>query len=99
MTLSIGPGEEYGDLPHLFARHPHKRDTEMPIAVVAETAVVRDFQVPLWRLSLFLMKCVVASVPALLLLAVMLYGLGHLLDAAFPELFRANILILPEPRS
>lgn len=56
-------------------------------------AKVERFNVPFLHLMLFLMKAVVAAIPALLLLAVILWFAGQALQAFFPELVQLKILI------
>ena len=56
-------------------------------------ASVERINVPFFRLMFFLMKAVVAAIPALLLLAVILWFAGQALQAAFPELIQMKILI------
>lgn len=59
----------------------------------APPATVTAFDVPFWKLSLFLVKVVVAGIPALLLLGAILYGLGQALQTFFPALVKLKILI------
>lgn len=61
----------------------------------AETypAVVRAIDVPFFKLVLFFIKAVFAAIPALVILAVLLWLGGQALEAAFPELLKAKILI------
>lgn len=61
---------------------------EEPVA-----ATVRRFDVPLTHLVGFFLKCVVAAIPALILLGVILYFAGKGLEAFFPDLVRMKILI------
>lgn len=56
-------------------------------------ASVERINVPFFRLMFFLMKAVVAAIPALLLLAVILWFAGQALQAFFPELIQMKILI------
>jgi hypothetical protein len=55
--------------------------------------VVRRFDIPFLHLSLFFLKAVVAAVPALILLGVILWFGGQLLETMFPELIKMKILI------
>lgn len=59
----------------------------------APPATVTAFDVPFWKLSFFLLKVVVAGIPALLLLGAILYGLGQGLQTFFPALVKMKILI------
>ncbi len=56
-------------------------------------ASVERINVPFFRLMFFLLKAVVAAIPALLLLAVILWFAGQALQAFFPELVQMKILI------
>jgi hypothetical protein len=62
-------------------------------ALPAPAATVTDFDVPFAKLMMFFVKAVFASVPALLLLTIMLWLFGHGLQAAFPQLLKMKILI------
>jgi hypothetical protein len=59
----------------------------------APPATVTAFDVPFWKLSLFLVKVVLAGIPALLVLGAILYGLGQALQTFFPALVKLKILI------
>jgi anti-sigma factor RsiW len=59
----------------------------------AYPASVRSIDVPFFRLMLFFMKAVFAAVPALMVLIALLWLGGQALEAAFPELLKAKILI------
>lgn len=56
-------------------------------------ATVRAIDVPFFKLVLFFVKAVFAAIPALIILAVLLWLGGQALEAAFPELLKAKILI------
>jgi hypothetical protein len=56
-------------------------------------AAVRAIEVPFFRLMLFFIKAVFAAIPALVILAGLLWLGGQALEAAFPELLKAKILI------
>ena len=51
----------------------------------APPATVTAFDVPFLRLSMFLIKVVLAGIPALLLLGAILWGAGHALQTFFPR--------------
>ncbi len=59
----------------------------------AYPAAVRSIDVPFFRLMLFFIKAVFAAIPALIILAGLLWLGGQALEAAFPELLKAKILI------
>ena len=52
-----------------------------------------DLQVPFFRLMIFMIKAVVAGIPALILLLAILWGLGQVLTTFFPWLVKLKILI------
>lgn len=56
-------------------------------------AAVTRFDVPFMRLVLFFFKAVFAAIPALIVLGVMLWFAGHILQTQFPELIKMKILI------
>jgi hypothetical protein len=56
-------------------------------------AAVTRFDVPFMRLVMFFLKAVIAAIPALILLGVMLWFAGHILQTQFPELIKMKILI------
>jgi hypothetical protein len=56
-------------------------------------AAVTRIDVPFLRLVVFFLKAVIAAIPALILLCVILWFAGHLLQAIYPELVKMKILI------
>ena len=56
-------------------------------------AAVTRFDVPFMRLVMFFLKAVFAAIPALILLGVLLWFAGHILQTQFPELIKMKILI------
>lgn len=56
-------------------------------------AAVKRFDVPFVTLSLFFLKAVVAAIPALILLGVILWVAGDILQAYFPWLIKMQIFI------
>ncbi len=56
-------------------------------------AIVHGFDVPFLHLVKFFCKAVFAAVPALILLTAILWLLGGLLQAFFPDLIKMKILI------
>jgi len=67
--------------------------TDYAEATEAYPAVVTRFNVPFLSLMLFFIKAVLAAIPALILLAAILYGSGLALKAYFPWLVQTEILI------
>lgn len=62
-------------------------------AVEPMPATVKRFDVPFTTLSLFFLKAVVAAIPALILLGVILWIAGDILQAYFPWLIKMQIFI------
>ena len=56
-------------------------------------ATVRRFDVPFVHLATFFIKAVLAGIPALILLGVILWFAGALLQSLFPALIKMKILI------
>ena len=56
-------------------------------------ATVKRLDVPFWRLMLFFIKAVLAAIPALILLGVLIWFAGDLLQKHFPELIKMKISI------
>jgi hypothetical protein len=63
------------------------------IADMPYPAAVRRFDVPFFHLTTFLIKAVLAAIPALFLLAAVLWIAGAGLQALFPDLIKMKILI------
>lgn len=66
-------------------------DRDMALVLPAPAATVADFDVPFFRLMMFLIKAVFAAVPAMLLLTALLWLFGQGLQAAFPQLVKMKI--------
>jgi hypothetical protein len=64
-----------------------------PLADDPVAARVTHLDIGFFRLMAFLLKAVIAAIPALLLLGVVLWFAGQALQAAFPELIQMKILI------
>lgn len=62
-------------------------------AEIAMPAIVRAIDVPFLQLVKFFIKAVVAAIPAIILLMVVLWGIGQVLELAFPDLVKMKILI------
>ena len=58
-----------------------------------ESVTVTRFDVPFGHLAKFFVKAVFAALPALLLLTVVLWGVGEVLQRYFPWLLKMRILI------
>jgi hypothetical protein len=60
---------------------------------VSDGMTVTRFEVPFHRLVTFFMKAVFAALPALLMLTIMLWTIGEVLQRYFPWLLKMRILI------
>jgi hypothetical protein len=58
-----------------------------------QPVAVERFNVPFFRLAWFLIKCVLAGIPALMLLFAILWGFGQALQKFAPALVKLRILI------
>lgn len=56
-------------------------------------AVVKALDIPFGDLVAFCIKAVLAAIPALLLLMVILWGVGQILETLVPDLLKMKILI------
>jgi hypothetical protein len=56
-------------------------------------ATVTRLDVPFLHLMMFFLKAVVAGIPALFLLLAILWGIGEMITATFPDLIKMQILI------
>ena len=56
-------------------------------------ATVTRLDIPFVHLMLFFLKAVIAGIPALILLLAILWGIGEILTATFPELIKVKVLI------
>lgn len=69
------------------------RPSDAALNVVGMPATVKRFDVPFSHLVRFFLKCAVAAIPALILLGCILWLLGALSTALFPNLVKLKILI------
>lgn len=63
------------------------------LAGEAQPAMVTAIRMPFLQLVAFFLKAVLAAIPALILLGVILWGLGTLLQLVFPSLVKMRIFI------
>ncbi len=80
-----------GSVPHVFGRSDGY--TGAPPVNDPPPAAVTRFDVPFGHLALFFLKAVIAAIPALILLGIILWFAGQLLQTFFPELVKMKILI------
>lgn len=110
MSLSMSADDRIDDLPKTF-RNKSLRTSDEPMqttasafpgAAVGMTAgtgnVVTDIKIPFWRLVIFLMKVALASLPALLIVAMILWGVAEVVGALFPNLVKLKIQIYVPPK-
>lgn len=64
-------------------------------APVAGDGTVTRLQIPFVHLVVFLVKAVVAAIPALVLLTILLWGMGQGLKAVYPDLRHFEIIVRP----
>lgn len=57
-------------------------------------AVVKQLDIPFFRLMFFFIKAVIAAVPALIVLGAIIWGAGEILQSLFPWLVKMRIVIL-----
>lgn len=56
-------------------------------------ATVKRLDIPFTQLVLFFLKAVLAAIPAIIVLGVILWLFGHMLQMYFPQLIKMQILI------
>ena len=109
MSLSMSLDDRNDDLPKTLRNRSLRTSDEpvqtvasaMPGSMLgalsasgdAPTSVVTDIKIPFWRLVVFLMKVALACIPALLIVAVLLWGIAEVVGALFPNLVKMKILI------
>ena len=111
MSLSMSADDRNDDLPKAF-RNKSLRTSDEPLHTAASTypgaavamtgtgdgTVVTDIKIPFWRLVVVLMKVALASLPALLIVAMILWGVAEVLGALFPNLVKLKIQIYVPPK-
>lgn len=88
-------GSVSSDVPRIVPDDPpphFKADEAYDFEDPPETTVTR-LEVPFFHLMGFFLKAVIAGIPALILLLAILWGIGEILTATFPELIKMQILI------
>ena len=88
-SLSTGQDDYSGPRPQVYRSadiEPRSDDHPAP-------ATVRRFDVPFVHLATFFIKAVLAGIPALILLGVILWFAGALVQSLFPALIKMKILI------
>ena len=94
LSLAASDIDRIDDLPRAFT-YRRQRAREAADALSApEPAPVSLLDVPMGRLSIFFLKCVVAAVPALCLLTALLWVVGEGLEHLPPDLVQMKILRL-----
>ena len=101
MSLSMSLEDRHDDLPKTF-RNPGLRTSDEPMQTTSSSGrsglqatggVVTDIKIPFWRLVVFLMKVALACIPALLIVAMILWGVAEVVGALFPNLVKLKIMI------
>lgn len=97
MSLSMSLDDQNDDLPKTLRRKSMRTSDEDLKAMAApanpQKVVVTDINISFWRLSLFLMKVALASLPALIILGAVVYGLAEVIGTLFPQLVKLKIQI------
>ena len=78
---------------HSFERQAAFGERQVPYGFAAPSGSIATFDVPFSKLMAFFIKAVFAAVPALVVLAALLWLLGHGLQTFFPDLVKLKILI------
>lgn len=86
------PGPSLSATPDVYIE-PAPESAIGPLVGMPFPAVVRRFDVPFVHLVTFLLKAVLAAIPALILLTVILWLFGHMVQMLFPDLIKMKILI------
>jgi hypothetical protein len=76
-----------------FERQAPYGDLKMPYGFVAPAGSTAALDVPFSKLMGFFLKAAFAAIPALVILAAMLWVAGHGLQTFFPDLVKLKILI------
>lgn len=88
-SLSTGSDDYCGPRPQFYP----SADIEPRSEAHPAPATVHRFDVPFVHLVTFLLKAVLAGIPALILLGVILWFTGGLVQSLFPALIKMKILI------
>ncbi len=94
MTLTVSPEDRVevdgDDLPKTLRKAAVARSEAEE---AAERVVIAGFDISFARLAVFLVKLVLAAVPALVVLTALLVLVGEVLTLVFPSLVKLKILI------
>lgn len=77
----------------VFERQVPYSERQVPYGFAAPSGSVATFDVPFSKLMAFFLKAVFAAIPALIILAAMLWLAGHGLQTFFPDLVKLKILV------
>ncbi len=80
-------------VPSLAVPEPQDGSFSEARSEAAVSAVVKAFDVPFLKLAAFLIKVVLAGIPALLLLTLIMWVFGQGLTTFFPQLVKMKILV------
>ena len=78
---------------HVFERQMPCGDRQVPYGFAAPSGSIAALDVPFSKLMAFFLKAVFAAIPALVILAAMLWLAGHGLQTFFPDLVKLKVLI------
>jgi hypothetical protein len=88
-SLPMGSDGHSRPQPQIYAA----ADVSPKIDDLTVPASVHRFDVPFVHLVTFFLKAVIAGIPALILIGVILWSAGEVLQAIFPSLIKMKILI------
>jgi hypothetical protein len=78
---------------HVFERQVPYSARQAPYGFAAPSGPVATLDMPFSKLVAFFLKAVFAAIPALVILAAMLWLAGHGLQTFFPDLVKLKILV------
>jgi hypothetical protein len=98
LSLAIADTDRIDDLPRAFTYRRQRAQEEADAKRAPQAVPSFILDVSTGRLALFFMKCAVAAIPALVLLAAALWIAGVGLALLFPELLDVKIT-MPAPEA
>lgn len=92
-SLGHAAGQSHTHAAHDATLQASQSYGEGAVAGEPYPSVVKALDIPFAHLVTFLLKAVLAAIPALLLLMVILWGVGQMLEIVVPNLLKMKILI------
>ncbi|MBI1384646.1 MAG: hypothetical protein GC150_07025 [Rhizobiales bacterium] len=90
MALSLDGERRADDLPRSF--RVAKDEQRRAAARAARESVLVGIDVPFWRLVGFFLKCALAALPALFLLALIAFALAEVADRMLPDWLKMQLM-------